>query len=262
MNNEMMKTMINVVPVLLLLFCSFAGRAAERDYYQLKIYWIGDETQEARLDRYFEDAYIPALHRAGIGKVGIFKPIEGKNEGKKFIVVFVPFGSLQQFDELPRLLNNDKKYLESGSDYIGAAFDHPCYDRIETILLRAMSCMPQPGMPVDGGLKSNRVYELRSYEAATELLCERKVEMFNQGEGDLFVRLGFNPLFFGEVLLSSHMPHVMYMTTFLDEKSQESHWAAFREHPDWLAMKELERYQNTVSAITRYLLYPAEYSEF
>jgi hypothetical protein len=193
--------------------------------------------------------------------VGVFKPIEGKNEGKKFIVVFIPFGSLQEFEELPRLLDNDKTYQESGSDYIGAAYDHPCYERIESILLRAMSCLPQPGMPVDEGSKSNRVYELRSYEAATELLYQRKVEMFNQGEGDLFIRLGFNPLFFGEVLSSSHMPHVMYMTTFSDEKSQEAHWAAFREHPDWLAMKDLERYQNTVSTITRYLLYPTDYSD-
>jgi hypothetical protein len=27
-------------------------------------------------------------------------------------------------------------------------------------------------------------------------------------------------------------------------------------------MKELERYQNTVSSITKYLLYPTEYSDY
>jgi len=53
----------------------------------------------------------------------------------------------------------------------------------------------------------------------------------------------------------------MYMTTFKDESSQEEHWNAFVEHPEWIAMKDLEQYQNTVSQITQYLLYPAEYSD-
>jgi hypothetical protein len=34
------------------------------------------------------------------------------------------------------------------------------------------------------------------------------------GEVPLFVRLGFNAVFYGEVIVGSHMPNLMYMTTF------------------------------------------------
>ncbi len=256
-----MKKTLKIATLMLLLFISVKGIAGERDYYQLKIYRIENDAQEEKLDQFLKDAYLPALHRAGIEKVGVFKPIEGKNEGKAFVMVFIPFASLEEFEKLPQRLLNDRTYQESGSQYIMAAHDQPFYERIETILLRAFSASPRLGTPVKEGSKSERVYELRSYEAATERLYERKVEMFNQGESALFARLGFNPLFFAEVLSSSRMPHLMYMTTFSDEKSQEERWNAFREHPDWLAMKDLERYRNTVSVITRYLLYPAEYSD-
>ena len=56
------------------------------------------------------------------------------------------------------------------------------------------------------------------------------------------------------------MPNMMYMTTFSDEKSQEERWDAFQNHPEWLEMKDMEKYKNTVSNITRYLMYPTAYS--
>ncbi|MEF8985351.1 MAG: NIPSNAP family protein, partial [Bacteroidales bacterium] len=69
------------------------------------------------------------------------------------------------------------------------------------------------------------------------------------------------PVFFGQALSSDHMPHLMYMTTFSDTTSQQEHWDAFGNHPDWQEMKEIERYQNTVSNITKYLMYPTDYSD-
>ncbi len=86
--------------------------------------------------------------------------------------------------------------------------------------------------------------------------------MFNDaGEVTLFKELDFNPVFFAEVISSAHMPHLIYMTTFDDTASQEERWNAFREHPDWIKMKALDRYQNTVSSITKYLMYPTDYSD-
>jgi len=177
------------------------------------------------------------------------------------MVLFIPLHSLDEIEQLPEQLATDKKYQEAGLGYIRAEHDQPPYQRIESILLRAFTGFPQLGEPVSEGEKSERVYELRSYESATDLLHERKVEMFNQGESDLFVRLGFHPLFFGDVISSSHMPHLMYMTTFKDELAQADLWNTFGTHPDWVAMKDLERYLNTVSKITRYILYPASYSD-
>ena len=91
-----MKRIILLLAVILLGSLGLSLTAAEREYYQVKIYWIEKESQEAVLDHYLERAYLPALHRAGISKVGVFKPIEGRNEAQPFVMVFIPFHSLHQ----------------------------------------------------------------------------------------------------------------------------------------------------------------------
>ena len=71
---------------------------------------------------------------------------------------------------------------------------------------------------------AERIYELRSYQGATEKYYRRKVEMFNEGgEVNIFKRLEFNPVFFGEVISGPAMPNLMYMTSFANEASQKEH---------------------------------------
>jgi hypothetical protein len=79
---------------------------------------------------------------------------------------------------------------------------------------------------------------------------------------DLFEKLEFNAVFYGEVIAGSHMPNLMYMTSFADMGSREAHWAAFRDHPDWLKLKALPQYQNNVSHIDRIMLRHTDYSDF
>ena len=87
--------------------------------------------------------------------------------------------------------------------------------------------------------------------------------MFNdEGEIDLFVKLGFQPVLFGEVISGSDMPNLMYLTTFSDTTSHVDHWNAFRTSEEWNTMKAIEKYKNTVSHIDIYLLYPSDYSDF
>ena len=213
------------------------------------------------MDNYLKNAYIPALERAGIEKVGVFKPIESDTVSGNIIIVMVPFKCLDQFDELPALLNNDAQYQADGKDYIESAHDLPPYARIESILLRSFRFMPEFHVPDHSTSTGEQIYELRSYEGATEKLYERKVEMFNEGgEMALFDKLEFNAVFYSEVISGSHMPNLIYMITFENEKSRQEHWNAFGNHPDWNEMKELERYANTESHIDRWLLHPTEYS--
>lgn len=257
-----MKKMLSFLLLLTLPLLSSFSQDGERDYYQIKFYWTENESQVERLDRFFKEAYLPAMHRAGIERVGVFKPIPGENDKDNFVITFIPFESLQEFEALPANLEKDEAYQLAGKAYLESAHDDPPYTRIESILLRAFSGFPQPDEPVREGIKQDRVYELRSYQSSTEELYKRKVEMFDNGESALFVKLGFHPLFFGDVISSSYMPHLMYMITFRDKSSQEEHWNAFREDPEWITMSNMERYQNTVSNITRYLLHPTEYSDF
>jgi hypothetical protein len=233
-----------------------------RDFYQLKIYSIENEAQEQRMDSYLKDALIPALHRAGIKNVGVFKPLEEEEMAGKLIYLLIPFESMVQFEQLGALLNEDGEFIAKGSDYINATFDNPPYLRMESILLRAFSTMSQYGIPTHATPESEQIYELRSYQGATEKLFRNKVEMFNEGgETKIFMELGFQPVFFGEVISGSAMPNLMYLTTFKDKASQEEHWKAFQNSPDWEKLKADERYQNNVSKIEKILLHPTDYSE-
>jgi hypothetical protein len=241
---------------------SVENAPAQKDYFQLKVFRYEHADQEALLDSYFQDALLPALHRAGIEHVGVFKPIEGLNEETGYLMLLTPFSSLDQFEQLPALLLDDPEYQQAGKAYIDAPHDAPPYGRIESTILRSFSATPEMVLPKLSTPRSERVYELRSYEAATEKLYQLKVEMFNEGESALFRELDFNPVFFCEVLSSTHMPHLMYMTAHADTTAQRLNWEAFGAHPEWERMKNLDRYQNTVSTITRYLLYPTEYSDY
>jgi hypothetical protein len=233
-----------------------------RDYYQLKIYTIENEQQEERMDRFLEKAYLPALHRAGITKVGVFKPVQEDANRGKLILVLIPFQSPGEFDKLSSVLDDDPVYQDAGRDYLEAGYDNPPYRRIESILLRAFEGWPELHVPEHPTPPSERIYELRSYQGATERIYERKVEMFNvAGEIGLFVQLGFQPVFFGEVISGADMPNLMYMTTFSSLDSQQEHWKAFQASPEWIRMKEIEKYKNTVSHTDKWILHPAVYSD-
>ena len=250
--------------LMLICFGLTAGfsKAQSRDFYQIKIYSIENAQQEMRVDKFLKEAYLPALHRAGISRVGVFKPIEADETSDNLIFVWIPSKSLKQFGELGDILNDDKQFLADGKDYIDAKHDNAPYKRIESILLRAFKDMPAFGIPGHDTPVSERIYELRSYQGATEKLYEKKVEMFNEGgELKLFVDLGFNPVFFAEVISGSTMPNLMYMTTFSNEASHEKLWNSFRNSPVWKTLKADEQYNNTVSNSEKFLMHPTDYSD-
>ena len=86
--------------------------------------------------------------------------------------------------------------------------------------------------------------------------------MFNDGEGALFDRLGFNAVFYGEVISGSTMPNLMYMTTFENKASRDEHWKAFSTAPEWEKLKVMPKYQNNVSKNDTRFLTPTEYSDY
>src|SRR5687767_13678719 len=97
---------------LLILLCamvmSSATIAPKREYYEIKVYNLTSKTQEEKVERFLKDAFLPALRRAGISKVGVFKPVaaDTANFGKK-IFVLIPYTSLDQFGRLSETLSKD-----------------------------------------------------------------------------------------------------------------------------------------------------------
>jgi hypothetical protein len=233
----------------------------KREFYEIKVYYLKDKAQEDRVHQYLKNAYLPALSRAGIRKVGVFVPVPTDTTAGKRIFVFTPLTSLNQLTELEAKLSKDKQYASAGADYINAAYKDAPYKRMETILLQAFSHMPVFKAPNHKTPVSERVYELRSYEGHTEKIFQNKVEMFNEGgEVKIFDKLGFNAVFYGEVLAGSRMPNLMYMTTFENKASRDAHWKAFSADPDWKALSAKPQYKNNVSKQTIWFLHPTEYS--
>lgn len=238
------------------------AKPPRREFYELKIYRVQSKDQENRLDTYLRDAYLPAAHRQGIGAVGVFKPVPTDTAAGKLVYVLTPVPSLDALLTLPARLGKDTRYQADGKDYIDAPYTSPAYVRLETIVLQAFTDRPILRKPDLTSPKSERIYELRSYESFSEKLFHNKVEMFNKGgEAAVFDRLGFNPVFYGEVIAGKSMPNMMYLTTFSDKTSRDAHWKAFSADAEWGRIKTLPEYQHNVSKNTSYFLYPAEYSD-
>jgi hypothetical protein len=250
----------------LLLFVSIGGIVSgqtKQQYYEIKIYRIGDKTQESIIDTYLKDAYLPALHRAGIPVAGVFKPVEADTAFGKLIYVFVPFKSVDQYIQLSDKLDKDKVYAVAGKAFLDAPFDKPAFLRYESIFLKAFSKMPAFRVTKYTTAPSERIYELRSYESATEAKATKKIEMFNEGgEIQLFENIGSNAVFYGQVLFGSNKPRLIYMTTYADMKSHDEHWKAFRDSDGWKKLSGMEEYKNTVTKANPYLLHPTSYSDF
>ena len=143
-----------------------------------------------------------------------------------------------------------------------AAHDAPPYDRLEISIIKAFELHPQMHVPSFDTPDAEQIFELRSYEGATERLYRKKVEMFNTGgEIAIFEDLDFNAVFYGEVQIATHMPNLVYMTSFPNLESRDAHWDAFRGAPAWKILSAKEEYKNTVSHIDLYLLHPTSYSD-
>ena len=242
---------------------SFPAFAGSRDYYQIQVFKLTGKVQEEKVDNFLKNAYLPALHRAGIQKIGVFKPIEKDTTSGKRVYVWIPFKSLDQFAKIQDVLENDKVFQKTGIDFLGAPFDQKPFIRKESILLKAFPDVPNYFIPNHKTVPSERIYELRSYEGPTENLFRKKVKMFNEGgEIKLFKNLDFNAVFYAEVISGNTMPNLMYLTTFADMAAHDAHWNAFRTHPDWKTLSSLPEYKNTVSKSIILLLHPTDYSDF
>lgn len=232
----------------------------KRSYYEIKFFRVKTNEQVAQVDAFLKDEFIPALHRAGIGKTGVYHPIGNDTASDKRVYIFIPLRSLEDMNTVEELSVTDAKLRQAG--FIDAPYNAPPFLRVESIVLKAFPLAPSLNEPKLTGAKVERVYELRSYESATQNLYRKKVKMFNEGgEIALFKRLNFNAVFYGEVIAGSRMPNLMYMTSFNNKADRDDHWKKFGEDAEWNKLKAEPEYLNTVSRNETILLNPVEFSE-
>ena len=233
------------------------------EFYQITIYHFSTNEQQQLIEQYLKDAYLPALHRQKIKNVGVFTLIANDTALDKRVYVIIPVKLLQQFSEITTRLNTDNDYQTNGKSYLDASYKTPPYSRLEIILTQAFPLAPFLNVPTLTGPRSERVYELRSYESATEKIFANKVKMFNEGgEIALFKQLNFNAVFYSSVIAGCNMPNLMYMTSFENMADRDAHWKSFGSAPEWKKMSALPEYQNNVSKNTSFFLRTTAYSDY
>ncbi len=258
------KILFKILPLVFLTAAwGLPPKKTAQEFYKLTVYQYSTVEQEQVLDAYLQNALLPALHRNNIKAVGVFKTIANDTATVKKMYVLVPVKKLDDIDALEKKLLADTAYINAGAAYIDAAYLQPAYTRLETVLLKAFPLAPKFEVPSLKAAKKDRVYELRSYESASEKLFKNKVHMFNEGdEIGLFKKLNFNAVFYAEVVAGSKMPNLMYMTSFENMDDRNAHWKAFGSHPDWKKLSALPEYQHNVSHIDISFLKGVEYSDF
>jgi NIPSNAP len=237
-----------------------ASDSTERCFYELIKIEVLNNAQKGGLEKYWEEAAIPALNRLGITPVGVLKPKYGTHGLDYYILI--PHPTIDSFLTSWGKLANDKQYLEKGKAFLQSRMDTPSYYRFSTSLMHAFTHLPKLEMPESLKGKAGRIFEIRLYESHSREKALLKVEMFNEGgEIQVFRETGLNPVMFGETLAGEKMPNLTYMLAFENMEDRDASWKRFVDSDGWNKLKNLPRYKETVSAVTDVILSPASCSQ-
>jgi hypothetical protein len=227
---------------------------------ELRRYRLRSGALAARFAAYAKDALVPALVRAGLSPVGAWNVAMGPESPT--VHLLIPHPDAASVVTLAGRLLADGEYARAAASTLVLPPGEPPYLACDVSLHASVPTLPGVEVPTGALAGKDRLFELRTYRSATEAAHLRKVEMFEAGgELALFRRVGLTPVFFGRDLAGSALPSLTYMVVFADAAAREKAWATFREHPEWVKMRDDLRYADTVSSIDASLLRPAEYSQ-
>jgi len=229
--------------------------SSAREYYELRLYQLEAGPKQKLFEDFVGRAAIPALNRIGIGPVGVFRMLEGDDPN---VYVLLPHKSPESFITLIDKLENDAQFTEAGAEFLNAPLSDPAYKRFESSLMIAFEGYPRLTVP---SKSPSRILQLRTYESHSTERAQKKIEMFNSSEIEIFHRVGLKPVFFGESLIGSKLPNLTYMVGFDDEEALKAGWGRFRSDPGWNELKQDPQYKDAVSNITVTLLRPAACSQ-
>ena len=152
---------------------------------------------------------------------------------------------------------------KAAADFLNAPEKSPAYVRVESSLLSAFTGYPKLTLPAATAQKSPRMFELRTYQSATDQDHRAKVAQVNEGEIPIFLKAGFWPVFFGDTVIGARMPNLTYMIGFANLAERDKSWDAFRAAPETKALFGLPKYtfEDLVTNTDNQILTPAAYSQ-
>ena len=238
-----------------------AAGSRAREFYQIRRYSLYSGPQSSLTDHYISDALIPALTRRGMGPIGAFHLDFGPETPQTYVLI--PGPSVEALATLDLELAKDAEFLKAAEPFWNAPATAPSFLRVEYSLLAAFEGWPRITPPPAAATKAKRIYQFRTYESPSYRDHVRKVEMFNNGEFDIFKAAGFNLVFFGDTIVGSRMPSLTYMLSVSDAAAMDTHWNAFRDNPDWKKLSSDQKYafEPIVSNIGNLVLSPLASSQ-
>ena len=234
-----------------------SGGKAAREYYELRLYHLRRGPKQKLFDDFYREAAIPAMNRQGVDKVGVFNVMTGPDSPTMYVLL--THQSIESFATLYDRLRADPDYQKAGAEFINAPAGDPSYVRVESSLLAAFESIPKLEVPD----KKPRIFELRTYENHSKKANKKKIEMFNTGEIAIFRRAGLQPVFFGETLIGTKLPNLIYMLTFENMAAHDKNWGAFGSDPEWKKLSSTPGYTDPeiVTNISNLFLRPTAYSQ-
>lgn len=237
-----------------------AREDAERQYLELRRWHTLIGSKKGFLEKYLQEAAIPAWNRLGIGPVGVFNVMFGQSSPTLYVLL--PHNSLESVVTATRRMLADDEFLSQGAEFLNASMSDPSYVRYESSLMAAFSHMPKVEVPEAVKNKDSRIFEMRTYESHSEIKAKKKIEMFNEGgEIEIFRQTGLHPVFFGESIIGPQLPNLTYMLAFEDMDARFNNWKTFGNSPGWKELSKKEEYRDTVSNISDLILRPRPCSQ-
>ena len=233
------------------------AQSVTRQYIELRRYHLIPGARQSAFSTFVGDVAIPAMNRAGVGKVGAFVVVYGESEPTLLLVL-----AHNTFDSVVSLrdrLASDSTYARAGAAILDAPLSDPAFVRVESTLLRAFDAMPT--LEPSAGAGTPHFFELRTYESHSDRAALNKLKMFNAGEVPIFRRAGLTPVFFGETIIGAKMPSLSYMLTFSDMAARDKAWTAFGQDPEWKTLSADPQYRENVSTISDIILRSLPYSQ-
>ena len=228
--------------------------SAAKEIYEWRIYTLNSDG--TMLDSFLENTLIPAYNRKKI-KVGafkLFKPKDGEKEQRHILFIYP---DITTYLTVKKTIWDDKEFREKAQPFYDTTAPNPVYSNIESYLSEAFDKIPVHRNPDP----SRTLLEIRIYRSPNEEANQRKVTMFNKDEIDLFDKVDVNSVLYGDIIAGPHLPALLYLTWYKDEKARSEAWDKFGKHPDWDRMKVLPEYANTATKNTSTLLSPMPYSQ-
>ncbi len=211
----------------------------ENQIFELRCYRLrySKANQFERLTAFLESEHLPMTERIGLVQ-GYFRVTLGEFTPR--VYTLAAFDSLADMGEKMGAERADTAWSKAADEF--GAHEQAPFDRVESWLLRAfdgMRAIEVPDVP-----DRPRAYDLRIYEQETFRDTQEKMRMFNEEEIQIFRDCGINPLFFGETIVGSHMPSLIYMSHYADMDARSQAWSTFGGSEAWNRIKNRPGWSN------------------